>query len=231
MIRKYEIARQEKLSELGFVCYNRYSDGAIKSPLFRNGFYSIRTTMDKLLVARDQMRSLELASKYDQRLRSDLLDFGCVCYSLYVDGEISDPYLSAICENIKQLNKSIMVLKNSPAVKAYNESVVYQKDIGTDETDYSVVINHNVDLGVRKASGGSELRLGTSGLRSDYRSSHRGSSRRGSVRSSHSGSSKERLKVTLPYGMEPIPDEYIRCRCGYRNRSDAVFCAKCGRVL
>ena len=39
------------------------------------------------------------------------------------------------------------------------------------------------------------------------------------------------LKITCPYGMEPIPVNFKQCMCGYRNRSDARYCAKCGSKL
>ena len=34
-----------------------------------------------------------------------------------------------------------------------------------------------------------------------------------------------------PYKMEVIPANFKRCRCGYRNRPEAVFCGKCGSKL
>ncbi len=39
------------------------------------------------------------------------------------------------------------------------------------------------------------------------------------------------LKVNCPYGMEPIPVNFKLCGCGYRNRSEARYCAKCGAKL
>jgi len=228
LIRKYESTRQEKLSELGFVCYNRYSDGVIRSPYFKDAYYNIRTAADKLLVARYQMRSPDLTYKYEERLRNELLELGCLCFSLYIDGKITDAHVSSVCENIKQLNLTIASLRDHGGTQGYDGNVLYKKGSIVSESDDSGLIVDNVSQDAVKVRGGGELRLEPAlfGHISAYRSSHRGR-----VRSSRRGSSAERLKVTLPYGMEPIPDEYIRCRCGYRNRSNAVFCAKCGKAL
>lgn len=39
------------------------------------------------------------------------------------------------------------------------------------------------------------------------------------------------LRINYPYGMEPIPTNAKICACGYRNRSYAVYCGKCGAKL
>ena len=39
------------------------------------------------------------------------------------------------------------------------------------------------------------------------------------------------LRMNYPYGMEPIPINAKICVCGYRNRSYAVYCGKCGAKL
>ena len=40
-----------------------------------------------------------------------------------------------------------------------------------------------------------------------------------------------KLKVTCPYGMEPIPPDFKKCICGYRNKREASFCGRCGAKL
>jgi hypothetical protein len=42
---------------------------------------------------------------------------------------------------------------------------------------------------------------------------------------------QSKFKINCPYGMELIPLNFKECICGYRNRSEARYCGKCGAKL
>ncbi len=219
MIRTYENARQEKLIELGFICYNRYFNGTFRVAHFTNIFYEVRIIMDKLRVARYQMDSMFLAQSYEYQLREKILEFGCICYNLYIDDIVYDSAINGLCEYIRQINSNIIRI-SSPQSYFAPVSRAVQGGYLVDATDEVIDISDNTVIQSPSGNGISELKL---------ESNDTGYGTFSSSEISHTSSYKE--FGASAHGMEPVPPDYIRCRCGYRNRSYASFCARCGRQL
>lgn len=174
-----------------------------------------------------------------ERSRNDKIKtLGFLCYNLYVDGVMAFPEMNGIIDNIKRTLNYLLVLRQNDIdtdhlriqETALNEEltelgcICYNLYVDRKLFNNNVLslcdsissINHEITNGL-KASSQYEYP-------SSYEISEKPVSEKRNV-------TQSKLKVTCPYGMEPIPANFKRCRCGYRNKPEARFCGKCGAKL
>ena len=191
-----------------------------------------------------------------EQLRSDKIkSLGFLCYNLYVDGAMKFPEMGETADDIgKILNHMTDVRKSNPGADYLQK----QEDVLTEKlTDlgcicYNLYIdrklfnNKVLSLCDNIASISSEIANGLTIVRQDdyeaesvmeppipeYRkeTEYKKESEY-KMAAEHESMTESDLKAKYPYGMEPIPAGFKKCRCSYRNRHEAKFCAKCGAKL
>ena len=145
-----EQSRSDKIKTLGFRCYNLYIDGIMDIPEIMQTASEIKTTIEHLMVIRNDDSNVDFKKRYEDQLNEKLEGLGYLCYNLYVDNRIFNTELSILCQSIDSVNEDI---------------------------------------------------------------------------------AKDKYEDDCCDRMEPIPFEFKICLCGYKNRGEAKFCAKCGRKL
>lgn len=159
---------------------------------------------------------------------------GFLCYNLYVDGVMVFPEMNGIVDEIrktlgylvflrrnnmnfdyiqlqeKELNEKLSEL-GCVCYNLYVDSRLFNSNV-LSLCDSISTINHEITAGFSPSPQYAAAQCGDGGELSEKKL--------------ESG-----LKVTCPYGMEPIPINFKQCVCGYRNKSEAWFCGKCGAKL
>ena len=186
-------------------------------------------------------------------MRSDKIkDLGYLCYNMAVSGSDMLPEFGNLIHDIHKCIQYINALRESNRKDfqtAYYENMLDDKamELGclyfnmyVDKKVYSDKaaelcgsisnLNHMINIGGidRDISDYSEA-LGKNPHRPKV-TEERYTQEQDFYRSAEPAS-QERIKINVPYGMEPIPTDFKRCRCGYRNRSIAKYCGKCGAKL
>ncbi len=174
----------------------------------------------------------------EQSRNDKIKTLGFLCYNLYVDGVMVFPEMNGIVDDIKKTLNYLLVLRQNNIDANYlhmqettlNEKltelgcICYNLYVDSKLFNNKVLslcdsissINHEITNGLKVSS------------QYEYPSSYEEPKRHVSEKRNVTQS---KLKVTCPYGMEPIPANFKRCMCGYRNKPEARFCGKCGAKL
>ncbi len=182
-----------------------------------------------------------------QREHEDILEqsrndkikaLGFLCYNLHVDGTMFFPEMNEMVDDIKKTLNYLLALRQSNSGAEYlqiqekrlNEKLVelgcicYNLYVDNKLFNSEILslcnsissINREITDGLKVASQQENL--------SGFEESKRSVKENKNV-------TQSKLKITCPYGMEPIPANFKRCICGYRNKPEARFCGKCGAKL
>lgn len=174
-----EQSRNDKIKNLGFLCYNLYVDGVMAFPEMNVIVDDIKKTLNYMSALKQNNIDANYLQMQETALYEKLTELGCVCYNLYVDSRLFNNKVLSLCDAISSINYEI-----TNGLKA------------SSQYEYSITCEEPKEFASEKRN-----------------------------------STQSRLKVTCPYGMEPIPADFKRCMCGYRNKSEARFCGKCGAKL
>ena len=155
-----------------------------------------------------ELMKSEDAQSRDEKLSERLSELGCTCYNLYVDKKLFNSAVLELCDSIAGINGE---LAGKKAATAKGRPTNGSTGGGTDK-----------DGGTAKTATHA-FHIETGGETVNFPD--------GDVSGEASGTVDNVFRVTVPYGMEPIPINCKRCRCGYRNRSYAYYCARCGAKL
>ena len=211
LVWKMELERQEKLFELGTEFFNRYHPEDCRNMLYKSCYGEIITAKDKLTVARYYLGSYELSEMYDALLKEKLVELGCICYNFYLDSLLDNPLLCRKCEYIKLLSDGISNLHGSSANPYITDNCIDVTDgaeIIINNSLYTVGVSNNCSYPTTVA---------------DEMNSY--------------SQNKPALNLTVQNQVpdidliEPVPENFRKCKCGYKNRGYAVFCARCGKQL
>ncbi|MCH5185842.1 MAG: zinc ribbon domain-containing protein [Oscillospiraceae bacterium] len=195
---------------------------------------------------------MEQAYGYDleQSRIEKIKTLGLLCYNLYIDGVIVFAGMNETVDSISNSLDYLLMLRQNNSNEVYlktQESSLNEKleNLGLDcynlYVDRKLLDNRILTL----CASISELNLelnkeitytGSSAPYDDFDHPHgyRGLyNYRNAVNSAdeYDRTSHYKLKITCPSGMEPIPFDFKKCTCGYKNRSDAKYCARCGAKL
>jgi len=174
----------------------------------------------------------------EQSRNDKIKTLGFLCYNLYVDGVMVFPEMNGIVEDIKKTLNYLLVLRQNNIDANYlhmQETSLNEKLTELGCICYNLYVDsklfNNKVLSLCDSISSINHEI-TNGLKApshyDYPSSYEESVKPVSEKRNVTQS---RLKVTCPYGMEPIPANFKRCMCGYRNKPEARFCGKCGAKL
>lgn len=174
----------------------------------------------------------------EQSREDKIKSLGFLCYNLYVDGIMVFPEMNDMGKDIDQALKHLFFLRKNN----FDANYVYMTETSLNEkiTELGCVcynlyvdnklFNNKVLLLCNSISSiNSEIANGWDfSLKCEYPSSCEEPK---SPNDKKRNVTQSKLKITCPYGMEPIPYDFKRCTCGYRNKSEARFCGKCGAKL
>jgi len=172
--------------------------------------------------------------------RSDkIVALGYLCYNLCIDGTIKFPEMTGVVKELKKAMDYLIVLRGNNAdndyLKAqedninkmltelgcicynlYNDKKLVNRDI-LNLCDSIASINREISL-----KNAADIEFIPKQLYQDAQIVDEVSSKPRKT---------GKMDTSIPKGMEPIPLNNILCICGYRNRFDAVYCARCGVKL
>lgn len=167
---------------------------------------------------------------------------GFLCYNLYVDGVMVFPEMNDIVDSIQKLLNQLLVLRQGSGESGY----IHMHEVYLDEklTELgcicynlyvdSKLFNHKIlALCDSISSINHEITNGLKTSSADmlYSPSYRDSEEPKVLRQPDIDNRHKKFDVNCPYGMEPIPVDFKKCQCGYRNKPEARFCGKCGAKL
>jgi len=158
--------RDEKIKNLGYLCYNLVIDSAISAPEFAAPVGRMQNLMTKLAICRSAGAESE-AQQYEAALDDGAMQLGCLYFNMHIENRVNYAPADGLCVFIAEMSKAIMNKSN-------DNDVVTEEKPPAEENEF---------------------------------------------------------RVNTPLGMEPIPQGYRRCRCGYRNPAFANYCGKCGAKL
>ena len=174
----------------------------------------------------------------EQSRNDKIKTLGFLCYNLYVDGVMVFPEMNGIVEDIKKTLNYLLVLRQNNIASDY----LHMQEASLNEyltelgcicynlyVDSKLFNNKVLSLCDSISSINHEI---TNGLQAPSHYEYPSSSEEAAEPVSEKRNvTRSRLKVTCPYGMEPIPADFKRCTCGYRNKPEARFCGRCGAKL
>lgn len=165
-------------------------------------------------------------------------DLGFIGYNLYVDGIMSFPEMYTACAEIKSAINSISALRRRSEghdTIGMQERRLDAKLIELGCVCYNLYVDNRLfDGRVLSLCGSiSTINSQISAIPQQPDRSQVASygQTEENALSEEKNVTQSKMKITCPYGMEPIPEGFKRCVCGYRNRPDAKFCGKCGARL
>lgn len=174
-----EQSREDKIKNLGFLCYNLYVDGIMVFPEMIDMGEDIEHALKHLLYLRKNKVDANYVYMQETALNEKITELGCICYNLYVDSKLFNNKVLSLCNSISSINSEI-----------------------ANSLDFSLKCEYPSSCEEPKSPTDKKRNV-----------------------------TQSKLKITCPYGMEPIPYDFKRCVCGYRNKSEARFCGKCGAKL
>lgn len=171
----------------------------------------------------------------EQSREDKIKALGFLCYNLYVDGVMTFPEMNGTVDDIKKRLDYILTLRQNNSDSEYvntQETELNGKLTELGCTCYNLYIdsklfnNEVLSLCDSISSINHEIKNGLSvSARYEYQPEKEKSV------SENKNTTQSKLKVSCPYGMEPIPTNFKKCICGYRNKPEARFCGKCGAKL
>lgn len=162
-------------------------------------------------------------------------NLGYLCYNLHIDGAIAFPEMKMLVDEIKQCINSSRSSDNSANIVLLNaqQARLEEKISELGCICYNLYVDKKLlnekilNLCIALSSINGRIVSGNGMLTDNIR--ERVNS--GNEPISETNNVYDKFKVNCPYGMEPIPANYKRCVCGYRNRPEAVYCGRCGAKL
>lgn len=172
----------------------------------------------------------------EQSRNDKIKSLGFLCYNLYTDGVMVFPEMNGIVDDIKKtLNYLLLLRKNN-----IDSNYLQMQETALDEkltelgcvcynlyVDSKLFNNKVLSLCDSISSINHEI---TNGLNTS-RQYQIGEEEMSTPACEKRNVTQSKLKITCPYGMEPIPADFKKCICGYRNKSEARFCGRCGAKL
>lgn len=162
---------------------------------------------------------------------------GFLCYNLYVDGVLIFPEMNGIVNDIKRTLNNLLALRQNNIDANYlktQETALNEKLTELGCVCYNLYVdsklfnNQVLSLCDSISLINHEITNALSAPQYKYPSSFEMPE---NYIDEKRNVTQSKLKVTCPYGMEPIPPDFKKCVCGYRNKSEARFCGKCGAKL
>lgn len=170
---------------------------------------------------------------------------GFLCYNLYADGAAVCPNMDGMVEEIKKNVTALFAEKQTDR----NDNRLYSQEKNLNDQLMALgllcynlyvdrkLFHHQVQSLCDSISSINQEIAGRTGTspetekeRNNSETVNDSSGYEETVAEKKHGT-QSKLKVTCPYGMEPIPVHFKQCICGYRNQSEARFCGKCGAKL
>ncbi|MCD7778077.1 MAG: hypothetical protein LUH47_06205 [Clostridiales bacterium] len=207
---KLEILRNEKAKELGYLCYNMAADGVLLNIEIQPYISAVKSCFEKFKITTGSQKQY-----YALQLDKEAESLGYVYYNLvYINKKATSGSLETLCRNIADISdeiagrKTAVAVSNGTAVSGGNKSIYlgdtsFLEKVKRRETRESFVSDFEDSF--------------TDEFETDF--------------NENTENNMNGFKVNCPYGMEPIPVNAKKCRCGYRNRSYAKYCGKCGAKL
>ncbi len=164
---------------------------------------------------------------------------GFLCYNLYVDGVMTLPEMSESVDGIKRTLDYLLVLRQNNFSTDYMQ--MQEDTLNTRLTELGCIC-YNMYIDKRLfnskvlsicdsiSSINDEIKNGSKS--SAWSASESGADMKAeSTEINLKNTPQSELKEAYSYGMEQIPTDFKECTCGYRNRPEARYCAKCGTKL
>lgn len=174
----------------------------------------------------------------EQSRKDKIKDLGFLCYNLYVDGAMGFTEIRELVKNIKDKFNEITVLRKNNVGSDYlkmQEFELNEKLVELGCVCYNLYVDNRLfnnkvlSLCDSICSINHEM---TNGFKVSEQYEYPESCENPELLfDERKNVTQSKLKVTYPYGMEPIPTDFKKCLCGYRNKSIARFCGKCGAKL
>lgn len=218
-----EEVRKDKLKTLGVICYNLYIDRLVVLPETENTIISIKNILEKYLQVKRTKENLGLLNVYEAKIAEKLVKIGCICFNLYVDARLFDERLVSGCREIATINYKINCEANYKKVQASRN----MQATGSNLKQHN--LNKSQNIPNRKAETIDTVDVNT------YTNQNKSKRKKKQTQTQTKNPTKTQTQIefqaSVPYGMEPIPIDYKKCMCGYKNKSEARFCGKCGAKL
>lgn len=183
--------RNDKIKDLGYLCYNMFIDGTNISPEFRNLVLDMHNYILYIKALRREHQFDINLSLYEGKLNEKAMELGCLYFNMYIDNKVYSDRAAELCNSISSLNQMICS-KPTQAANGMKPSPYDAYEVQESNNKYSSIWDKEKKNKV---------------------------------------TSQRKLKISSPYGMEPIPTNFKKCSCGYRNYSFARYCGKCGAKL
>lgn len=170
---------------------------------------------------------------YLEQTRSEKIkSLGFLCYNLHVDGVMSIPKANETVAQIREKLNELLVLRENNVgeeLLKMQESDLNEKLIELGCICYNLYVDRRIYDSEVLILCDSISAINKEIANAPLTAYSDGSNKVKKPTSGYRGTSK--LKVNCPYGMEPIPIDFKECMCGYRNRAEAKYCAKCGAII
>lgn len=152
--------------------------------------------------------------------RDKVKSLGFICYNLYVDNTMCFPEMDGTVRSIK----AILTGQNSIQL---HEELLNEKIIDLGFVCYNLYTSGRV-LSAEIMSICNDIAELNRQLKE---AAHTGVESPESIKFDSVAQGSSGLDLSCPFGMEFVPPNHKECRCGYRNRPEAIFCGKCGTRL
>ncbi len=172
----------------------------------------------------------------EQSRNDKIKTLGFLCYNLCVDGVMNFSEMVVLVNAIKEELNYLLELRNHNATSDFQK--LQEENLNEKLTELGCIcynlyvdnklFNNNLMLLCDSISTINQELIDS--LKTDNQSDFNDVNSEKSD-NEYRNATESRLKVTCPYGMEPIPVNFKQCICGYRNRSEAKYCGKCGAKL
>jgi len=167
-----------------------------------------------------------------------IVDLGFLCYNLYIDGTIKFPEMTELVKKLKKMMDYLVILRKNNSddeflktqedginkmltelgcvcYNLYNDKKLVNCDI-LNLCDSIASLNQEISL-----KNAADIEFIPKQLYHDTQIADEEAKI----------TNLKKRNTSITDGMERIPLNNILCICGYRNRLDAIFCARCGVKL
>lgn len=197
----------ERINELGILVYNMFID---KKPVPVE--LSRHCEMSRNMIASGG------------NIEDAIQSIGFYTYNLFMDNKINIQEAGRLCMEISEL--STKLLRPNMSYAENDNDVDRTMAMAADEVNTSYQNKPFADT----ATMGMPF-TNTRSANTAFSNASFTDTADGAVQYPETSDGNNDLMINYPYGMEPIPTEYKRCGCGYRNKGYANFCGKCGAPL
>ncbi len=106
-VTDFQVVKSEKLSELGFMYYNKAVDGMEMKPEALALISDIRSRFGYLLYLKQNNGNEQQIAELDAQIAAQFVQLGEVCYGYYCQNAYMDADLQSICEFISTIDKQL----------------------------------------------------------------------------------------------------------------------------